>query len=106
MKDFIISLYFNFIFIKLITCIKNSLNDKSFIIDQKCYELCSQTGGICTDDLKCKCKKGYTTYFSEEDFYFCNYKQYNKIITGLLELLFGFGFGHFYCKRFKNAYFK
>ena len=104
MKNFLISLYLIIIFIKIITCINNSLNDNSNFLDQKCYELCSQIGGKCTEDLKCICKKGYTTYFNEDNFYFCNYKQYNKNITGLIELIFGFGFGHLYCKRFVNGY--
>ena len=103
MKYFFISLYF--IFIKFITCIDNSLDYNSYFLDQKCYEFCSQIGGTCTNDLKCICKKGYSTfYINEEDFYFCNYKQYNRIITGLIELVFGFGFGHFYCKRFIHGY--
>lgn len=73
------------------------------MVYEKCLELCSHVGGICTEDLKCKCKKGYSTDFSDENFYFCNYKQFNKIIAGSLELIFGFGFGHFYCHRYLNG---
>ena len=79
---------------------KNILNN----LPEICFELCSQIGGICTENLKCICKKGYSTDFNQENIYLCNYKQYNKYITGLIELLFGFGFGHFYCKRYLYGY--
>ena len=78
-------------------------NDINFLLNQ-CYYLCSEIGGICTDDLKCICKEGYSTDFRDENFCFCNYKQYNKYITGTIELFLGFGFGHFYCKRYLNGY--
>ena len=100
-------LFWHTFFIKIILTndIYNNINNINNI-PEKCLELCSQKGGICTEDLKCICIKGYSTDFSDENFYFCNYKQYNKIIAGLIELIFGFGFGHFYCQRYINGYFQ
>ena len=73
-------------------------------ISEKCQELCSEEGGECGINLKCKCKEGYTTIFTEEKIILCNYKRFSKITGGLIELFFGFGFGHFYCKRYLNGY--
>ena len=105
MKYFYIYLYLNIIYINFIkSYYDNSIYQDSNVLPEKCYELCSKIGGICTNDFKCKCKNGYSTNFYEENFIFCDYKQYNKLITGLIELLFGFGFGHFYCERFFYGY--
>ena len=74
-------------------------------ISQKCQALCSIEGGEClSNNLKCKCKEGYTTLFNEENFLFCNYKRSYKIVAGLIEFFFGFGFGHFYTKRYLNGF--
>ena len=74
-------------------------------ITQKCQALCSIEGGEClSNNLKCKCKEGFTTVFNEENFLFCNYKRSYKIVAGLIEFFFGFGFGHFYTKRYLNGF--
>ena len=102
MKNIFYFSYYYIFFIKII--MTNDINNNINNIPEKCLELCSQKGGICTENLKCICKKGYSTDFSDENFYFCNYKQYNKKIAGTLELIFGFGFGHFYCHRYLNGF--
>ena len=75
---------------------------------EKCIELCSEIGGICSNDLVCKCKKSYTTFYKDylNDFILCNYKQYNKFFAGFLELFLGCGFGHLYCRRYFMGYLK
>ena len=93
---FFFHLFFYIYFIKNIISLVN--------ITEKCQEFCSMEGGECSINLKCKCKEGYSTLFTEENIILCNYKRYNKITVGLIELFFGFGFGHFYCKRFLNGY--
>ena len=74
------------------------------IISEKCEKFCSSEGGQCIKDIKCKCKEGYTSNYIDEEFLFCNYKKYNKITAGLIELFFGFGMGHFYCNRNLNGF--
>ena len=97
-------LYIFIIIIQLTKSFKHSLEKDDLNSPEKCNEFCSQIGGACTLDSKCICKYGFSTNFNEENIIFCNYKQYNKIITGLIELFFGFGFGHFYCERVLNGY--
>ena len=90
---FIFYLILNICFFKYIISLDN--------ISQKCQEFCSIEGGEClSHNLKCKCKEGYTTLYNEENFILCNYKRSNKFVAGLIELFFGFGFGHFYSKRY------
>ena len=95
MKNFI-HLFLNIYFLKCVISIDN--------IPEICQELCSNQGGECGINLKCKCKEGYATLFTEENIILCNYKQFNKITVGFIELFFGFGFGHFYCKRYLNGF--
>ena len=94
----------NFIFhIFIYICFLKNISS-SDNITEKCQEICSIVGGECIiNNLKCKCKQGYTTLFNEENLILCNYKRYNKIMAGSIELFFGFGFGHFYCKRYLNG---
>ena len=93
-----------FIFnIFLYICILQNISSSNNITE-KCQEICSAQGGQCTfNNLKCKCKQGYTTLYNEENLILCNYKRYNKITAGAIELFFGFGFGHFYCRRYLNG---
>ena len=92
-----------FFHIFLYICILNNISS-SENITEKCQEICSLAGGECIiNNLKCKCKQGYTTLFNEENLILCNYKRYNRLAAGSIELLFGFGFGHFYCKRYLNG---
>ena len=95
MKYFFYLFLSNF-FLKYISTLNN--------IPKKCIELCSSEGGECNYNLKCKCKNGFTTLFNEENFILCNYQRYNKISAGIIELFIGFGFGHFYCKRYLHGY--
>ena len=77
-------LYIFIIFFKLIRCFEHSLEKNILYSPEKCNELCSQIGGTCTIDSICICKQGFSTDFNGENIIFCNYKQYNRIITGLI----------------------
>ena len=103
MSNNFLHLIFDIILTKLVISKRILISDEE-VLPEKCYELCSTIGAICNKDLICICQKGYSTLFSEENFKFCNYKQYNKILAGFIELFLGFGSGHFYCKRFLNGY--
>ena len=103
MSNYFLNLYLNIFFAKIYIYNSILIYNEEFL-PEKCFQLCSKIGGLCDNDLKCICQKGYSTDFSEENFQFCNYKQYNKVITGFIELFFGFGSGHFYCKRYLNGY--
>ena len=92
---FLLRFYLIIYFIKKIISLEN--------ITEKCQEFCSMEGGEC-QNLKCKCKEGYSTLFTEEKILLCNYKRYNKISVGLVEFFFGFGIGHIYCKRYLNGF--
>jgi hypothetical protein len=92
---FLLQFYLIIYFIKKIISLEN--------ITEKCQEFCSMEGGEC-QNLKCKCKEGYSTLFTEEKILLCNYKRYNKISVGLVEFFFGFGIGHIYCKRYLNGF--
>ena len=92
----IVHLFLNVLFLKYVISLYNKT--------EKCKDLCSKEGGECTTNYKCKCKEGFTTLFIEENIELCNYKRYNKLAAGIIELFFGFGFGHFYCKRYLNGF--
>ena len=92
----IVNLFLNIYILKYVLSSNN--------ITEICKGLCSIEGGECFNNNKCKCKSGFTTLFIEDNIVLCNYKRYNRITVGFIELFFGFGFGHFYCKRYLNGY--
>ena len=102
-----IILIFSFYILTYIICY-DSVKDPPEARPEKCAELCSEVGGVCSNDLVCKCKKSYTTYFNDylDNFILCNYRQYNKFFAAFLELFLGCGFGHLYCKRYFMGYLK
>ena len=68
-------------------------------------EKCDLKGGFCSKYLNCSCHNGYLTFFKINDFK-CNYKMISKFKSGILELILGFGIGHFYSLRYNFAKFK
>jgi hypothetical protein len=78
-------------------------NSVSLICDNK---ICDEIGGICISNDLCNCKEMFTTYPTHYDYKYCNYEKKRKITTAFLELLVGFGTGHFYCGRIVNGSFK
>jgi TM2 domain-containing membrane protein YozV len=81
------------------------------VLDLLVLSYCSQTcstqncnpfGGYCKEN-KCICKTCYTSAYSEMD---CNYKQKSSLISGIIELFFPFGFGHFYLGNTFTGLFK
>jgi TM2 domain-containing membrane protein YozV len=67
---------------------------------------CSTFGGICINNNICKCKDNYTTIYIFDNHQLCNYEKTRKIYCALLELILGFGVGHFYSGRKVNGYLK
>ncbi len=64
---------------------------------------CDDLGGICKEDNTCECKENYTTLSTIANYKFCNYERKRKIGIAFLELLVGFGMGHYYCGRKING---
>ena len=75
-----------------------------------CSLLCDEGGGICdlsNKNISCKCKSEYTSFITNiTNIKYCNYKKHSKTLSGLLELFFGFGIGHFCAERIINGYLK
>lgn len=67
-------------------------------------EICDSIGGYCSSKLKCICYDRYATriYSTIQ----CDYKMISKFKAGIIELIFGFGFGQFYALRKTNGQFK
>lgn len=86
--------------------------DKEYLLSCNKYT-CSPHNGKCSLDNKCLCANGYTTINDKKfgDFE-CNYKMKSQATTFLLELIIGFGMGHFYlgnvnlalCKLFFSVF--
>jgi hypothetical protein len=83
----------------------NNLLSHEIIINKYCLLFCDDKGGVCLNNM-CKCKINYTTFLNSDDKKLCGYKKINKLVSGFLELIFGFGIGHFYCYRNINGSFK
>ncbi len=64
---------------------------------------CDESGGICQENNTCECKENYTTLPTIQNYKFCNYERKRKLGIAFLELLVGFGMGHFYCGRKING---
>jgi hypothetical protein len=64
---------------------------------------CDERGGICKEDNTCECNENYTTLSTIKNYKFCNYERKRKLGIAFLELLVGFGMGHFYCGRKING---
>lgn len=79
----------------------NSANANSNI---KCEEFCDEDGGICIEDI-CTCRTAYTT-IPRDRFKYCNYEMKRKLVSAFMELIIGFGAGHFYCERTVNGFIK
>lgn len=94
----LIQIVIQFILIQVI--LSNSDNDESPpIICGK--EKCEPKGGFCSPLLICKCYDDYTsTLFSIHQ---CDYKMISRFKAGLLEMVPGFGLGHFYALRKRNG---
>jgi hypothetical protein len=85
----------NFIFIILILSINTS---------QYCDgSICDDTGGTCINDEICQCRDEFTTLPIGKNYKLCNYERKRSVSTAFLELLVGFGMGHFYCGRNING---
>ncbi len=69
-------------------------------------EICNSTGGVCNKEGHCQCYFGYLTPNHLADHIKCNYKQISSMKAGLLEILLGCGFGHFYSGRTINGWIK
>lgn len=80
-------------------------------------DLCNTEGGICSKFNECICYPGYLTLTqnyqieNEKDnglfsHVKCNYKQTSSFKAGLIEMIFGCGFGHFYAERTNFGTFK
>lgn len=67
------------------------------------YDMCNPEGGYCNKASICTCYPGYISYKSYEDHSKCNYKQVSSIKAGLIEMIIGCGFGHFYAGRKGNG---
>ena len=68
-------------------------------------ENCFPFQGICKGE-KCFCLEGFLTMPTPNEPRSCNYAQ-KKVIYALLIESFGlFGFGHIYCERYFNGFFK
>jgi hypothetical protein len=84
-------------------------DDTSSIANNKiiCGEyICHPEGGLCQKNDKCICFSGYTTILpidKNEHIINCNYLQISGIKAGLIEMIIGCGFGHFYAKRILNG---
>ena len=81
---------------------------KVFALDNnnKCVQgLCDPNGGVCLNS-SCVCIKGYISYLTTINHSLCNYKQISSLTSGLLELFFGSGMGHFYAGRSINGLLK
>jgi hypothetical protein len=65
--------------------------------------ICDEMGGLCLGDDICECKKEYTTLPTSRNYKLCNYERKSSISTAFLELLVGFGMGHFYSGRNING---
>lgn len=61
--------------------------------------LCHPTGGKCINSSECICNPGYITINYKDDHINCNYKQTSRTKAFIIELIFGFGLGHFYSGR-------
>ena len=67
---------------------------------------CNNETMICSDEKRlhhCSCKEGYITYAKDDNFTFCTYQQKKQLYAFLLELLVGFGAGHFYRQDYTMA---
>jgi TM2 domain-containing membrane protein YozV len=62
--------------------------------------ICDEIGGICISSEICQCRDEYTTLILNNNYKLCNYERKRSINTAFLELLIGFGMGHFYCGRY------
>jgi hypothetical protein len=61
-------------------------------------EVCATEGGYCKEN-QCICYEGYITNKLLNKHLKCNYKQIGRMKAGLIEMIFGCGFGHFYSGR-------
>lgn len=69
-------------------------------------DVCDEKGGYCVDQAICRCFDNFTTIKREENNKLCNYERYNSFLTAFLELVAGFGVGHFYTQRRVNGLLK
>lgn len=84
------------------TILSNSDNDNEDIPPIICgKEKCNPQGGFCSPFLICKCYDDYTSTLSSKQK--CDYKMISRFKSGLLEMIPGFGLGHFYALRNRNG---
>jgi hypothetical protein len=84
----------------LITLLLINLSEQKILCS---IDNCDEYGGICDENNTCECKENYTTLPTHKSHKFCNYERKHKIAIAFLELLVGFGMGHFYCGRKING---
>ena len=68
----------------------------------KCdLENCYGPYGYCFSKSICKCNDNYA-HIKNKNYALCSYKRKEQLYAFLIEVIFSFGFGHFYCNRYLN----